>query len=470
MGQKYPNILLILIDSARADHLSCYGYNKETTPYIDKIAQEGIVYKNAFSSNGWTLLAVCSLFTGKYLPSREVSLKKCLQKFTLLSEFLSYYGYQTCAISNNPWVSSHTGLNRGFINFIYFNRQNFWKVLSLITIFKSVLDFKKIKTLDLKGIKQDSTRFLNNEAKLQIEKMLEKKSPFFLYLHHSVHHPYIPPLRFLKKIQCNFSLEEIEKVKKQQGKNMFQFLDDKSNLDVKIKEILICLYDACLQNVDENIGELVALLQKRDRLDDTIIFITADHGEFFGEHGLMSHGNILYEELIKIPLIVKFSPIFSKNQVKNQFVSLIDIFPTICDIITNTTKREKMFSQFDGISLLCNYDREYIIARHFRGTSSEKQKINPDLKRYCGEQIAIRTKQFKFIWFETGNHMLFDLHKDPNEELNISKKNYVKRFYEQFLNLISKLKHHLEPEIKEENSKFKFDEDIKKHLENLGYM
>ena len=416
-----PNILLIIMDAARADHLSCYGYCRKTTPNIDELANEGILFKNAFSAGAWTPPAVASLFTGKYpsehgvmgYPEDVISGKGIFgenlylsRQNVTLAEILSAVGYKTLGLSHTPHVSRIRGFSRGFKHFIeYYNKS----LLSFNSDSLYCLAYNLIFGTDCRAV-------LVNRI---IKKWLHKNSKhrFFIYAHYcNPHAPYNPPWLWKRKFKVNtknLSLR-IKKLKDSKCNLGNYYMAKKINLSEKEFGVWKSWYDAEISYLDYRIGELIDFLRKLDVYDNTVVIITADHGECFGEHGLAYHGYGLYDELIHIPLIINAPNLIDKKRKISNLVSIIDILPTILDLCNIETN-----IKISGGNLF--HGREYIIAEKgkFKRLVRLFRKINPnfDPNIYIESKKCIRTERFKYIL--SSKEELYDLKKDPHETQNI---------------------------------------------------
>ena len=415
------NFILIIIDSARADHFSCYGYSKKTTPYIDELSEEAMVFESAFSTSCWTPPSCASILTGKY-PSQHGVLgysKNLITgkgKFgenlylsknnTTIPEILRKNGYKTLGLSHSPHVSKKRGFDKGFDVFIeYYTKP----LLSANITYLQSFFYNLI-------LGSDSRAFLVNNI---VKKWLNKnhKYPFFIFINYcNTHVPYNPPFPYRKK-RGNKKLRKFSKI-------IYHCLTKKIKLDKNDLEVLKSWYDEELRYLDYRINELIKYLKKLDLYDNTVIIITSDHGECFGEHGLVFHGYGLYDELIRVPLIINCPSIIKKGRKIRKLVSLVDIFPTILDVCELNTN---LLKNLPGKSLLKKYEKhEYIIAERGKFEYFYKifKKAAPDFDPtpYIVSMKCLRTLRYKYIARSSGKEELYDLKKDKNENINLVKK------------------------------------------------
>jgi arylsulfatase A-like enzyme len=456
---KY-NIVLIILDALRADHLSCYGYLRKTTPNIDKIAKEGVLFKNAFSPAVWTVPSMASIFTGTY-PSRHgaVSRHRYLghELFTL-AEVLRDEGYRTIVYSNNPFVSAkETGLARGFdiVKGLDYHLRGIkticWKVFEIV-----------------RGIKDNGAYYTNKYIKQWLRKHYLNDFPFFLLIHYlETHAPYkwIPKPYRTAYLENGLGFADIKKVNQDYQKYLVGTIEMKEH-DF---QILNALYDAEIAYLDFRVNEIFNLLKEMEILDDTLLIITSDHGENIGDHNLMHHAYCLYDTLLKVPLIIRCPEVFPPSSVNFELVSTLDIFPTLMDILN--IERKEVKNQLQGKVLvpgkLVQDATEFLFAELDRPINEFKDRYPEfDFSVYDRELKSVRTKEYKFIWSSDGKHELYNVMTDPGETCNLIEKEYdtalklQEIIFEWFNSFPKPDKEEDTPEI---NAR------IKKQLEGLGY-
>jgi len=387
------NIVLITLDSVRADHCSFMGYYRETTPTIDKMARKGLYFENAIAAGIGTPASMMGIFTGNFAPLvDEVNPKIWREEFKrrkTLAQVLSRYGYSTGAIVPNIFASSYFGFNKGFQFF-----QDFLKDKSkfYVKIFERVLK-KNSKVAFI--IRNFINYLLKREVFTPWEKYYEiiinwvenVKEPFFLWvLLMDTHFPYLAPRKFRK--WSNFLSMYYSNWK-------LQSVNFENKLSDKIRQKLIDAYDDSIRYADEFVKRLMKDLEDYD----PIYIVHSDHGEGFGEHGFYMHGFIrnkavgLYEELIHVPLIIYNADIKGKIE---EPVSLLGLSPTILELVNKG-------NEFPVESFL-RTNRRWVIIRAFDG-----KKI----------KVAVRTKEWKFITGQGEKDELYNLKKDPYERENV---------------------------------------------------
>jgi arylsulfatase A-like enzyme len=413
-----PNILWIVIDTLRADHLSCYGYHRDTTPNIDRIAAEGVLFENAFTTAPWSLPSYASMLTGLYSSKHGADAEHIYldERFDTVAEVLAKQGYRTFASCiGSRWANRLTNLDQGFEMFQ--NRRG-----GVLTLNNSELLINGILRM-VRGFvgTMESAQETNAVVKKWISRCVKEGCPFFgfvLYL--EPHFPYVIPEPY-------FSLwlggQTINPKVKEALLNPYPYEYLRDNLKVTSQEleILKALYDGCISYVDFRVNQLVSYLKEEGILDNTLLIITSDHGENFGDHDLMSHCFSLHDTLIRVPLILRYPKVFPQGlRIKRQ-VQTVDIFPTILQILGIELEG------LQGYSLLQDdRPRKFIIAEHqiFHLAITGIPRLSPslyklDLSKYARRLKCIRTDRFKYIWSSDGRDELYNIYKDPKESKNL---------------------------------------------------
>ena len=279
-----PNILIVLIDTLRPDHLGCYGYARNTSPHIDALAAEGVRLSKMMSQSSWTRPAVASLFTSTY-PSVHGAVDRAdilPDEMITLPEIFLNAGYETAAFMTNLNCLPMWGFGAGFQTFADINAN-------------AVSNIKDQQAADA-----------------AIEALRATLGqPWFCYVHFfGPHTPYDPPAPFNA-----------------------QFTTPESQGDSAAAESArqIALYDGAIAFTDEHFGRIVATLKELGMYEDTLIIVMSDHGEALGDHGGWGHGTTLYDEQLRIPFVVKLPRGQTASGVRDGITELIDVGPTVLD-------------------------------------------------------------------------------------------------------------------------------------------
>ncbi len=311
--RERPDVFLFLIDTLVPGHLSAYGYERETSPNIDALAAEGVLFENAFSVAPWTDPSVLSLFTGVYPsdvwePARHADTikKKLPSSLKTLASVLSENGYHTIAATDHPGIRSQR-FGEGFDTYCHL-----YAGLGAYDEWEAPGGRKPTAELEpeVAGVLRQTPASTVREI---VRGLTENRPPggTFLYVHLIYpHRPYDPPQRF---------------------KTMFG--PPASAMQREDRDGMINLYDAEIRRTDGLIGELLAELGCREPGDDSIVVVLADHGEGFWEHDLDDHGNSLYNELLRIPLILRAPNRLPSGRTTDAVASIVDVFPTLLDLL-----------------------------------------------------------------------------------------------------------------------------------------
>ena len=470
MTQK-PNILLISIDTLRADHLSCYGYARHTSPNIDRIALEGAIFRQAYSTAAWTPPAHASMLTG-LLPSQHgvIDQNKLGQDVPTLAELLQKNGYRTAGFVNNSQVGALVGLDKGHEDFI-----EVWLGAEDKNIFHRGAGFLARKFFEIVGRDDDGAHKTNQSVLKWFEERGSRSQPFYVFLHYiDVHNPYKAPhpfrFRFLNdKVKRTVDLEKIWLI----AQNPLVCLTDEIELTDDELNVLKALYDGEISYLDHKIGELLGEMRKRGLLEKTFLIITADHGEHFGEHGLFSHVASVYEPVIHIPLIIRYPEMIDAGQEIEQIVQLIDIFPTVLNVAQIQTEANGILQGKDLLPLQknCNY-HDYLIAEwEGRIPFFVKDRIPTNgkmnlLEVFTNKLTAIRSGNEKLIVESNGKSYLYDLSMDPFENIDIAETkpavaDSLRHKLEEWRNSVQNLGA-AEP--------YEIPDQMRRHLKALGYL
>lgn len=301
-----PDILVYVIDALRADHLGCYGYSRNTSPNIDRFAKENVFYQNAYATSSWTRASGASILTG-LTPNHHKTMKRdesLPEELITLPEILRDNGYYTVGFYTNGNISNIFHFDQGFDRYIFLNEDN------------TLFSFHKLSD----KVNKKVFKFLDDYLKQDARK------PLFLFIWTTdPHGPYTPP----DKTKDMFNIGQYDSI------NTYDFDLLKSIQDAKVKltesqrEFLETRYDQEIYFNDFNFGRLLDKMKEHNIYKNSVVFLTADHGEEFYEHGSFEHGKTVYEESIKVPLLLKYNDIIEK---RNEPVQITDIFPTITEI------------------------------------------------------------------------------------------------------------------------------------------
>jgi arylsulfatase A-like enzyme len=306
------SLIVVVIDTLRSDHLSLYGYDRQTSPRLDALANEAIVFERCLSTSPWTLPSTLSLLTGLY-PGRHgvetvVGKQQVSPEVELLAERLAAHGYRTAAFSENPYVSPTYGLDQGFEHFSH----------SLSPAARTYRDL----TVPI------------GKARTWLAERAEDDAPFFLYLHvMNVHGPYMSPddyhARFLEEPSEPFEF----KAPLWEDIMVRRCTECRADVTEARLNDLRARYDGAIAHTDEVLGEFFAELRRDGVLDQSVLVVTSDHGEELFDHGGFGHGKSLYGEMLNVPLLVR-PPGGTTGRRIAEPVSLVDVPATLLELLS----------------------------------------------------------------------------------------------------------------------------------------
>jgi arylsulfatase A-like enzyme len=377
-----PNVLLVVLDALRADHLHAYGYERQTSPSLDALAAQGILFADAVAQGGQTITSVPSILTGTYPPEHGASSDRALgSTLPTLPAVLAAHGYATVAVSANPFFGPDFGLTRGFTDFY-----PLWTLTS-----------PHVRGLD--GVVRAESVIDAASGWLK-----RGREPFFMVLHFmQPHTPYAPPAPFRDWIAA--STDGFEGQESELRAALAKGLDSARTL----RAAAIDRYDENIRYVDDAVGRLMHQLQLLGLLERTVVIVMADHGEQFLEHGRFVHpANSLYDESLHVPLVIRLPGMAQPRRIDVP-VETTDVAATVLDLAhlePSLGHGRSLVPLFDGSQPA---DRPVLaFARHAAGEPT----FDVD---------AVRLRALKLIR-RGGSHPpeLYDLDHDPTEQTSIA--------------------------------------------------
>jgi arylsulfatase A-like enzyme len=402
-----PNILVIVVDTLRADHLSSYGYDRATSPNLERIAQQGVLFEHAFSTSSWTQPSHASLLTGRYTYEHDAELRPLDDRYPTIAEALQDRGYRTGAFSANVlFFTRRQGFGRGFVHF----EDNFHSIADMAanTLYGFVAEFFVLRrAIGFEGvIARKLASDINHSALRWID--CEPGKPFFVFVNYfDVHDPYVPPQPYRSRFS---DLEN-------PGGLVNGYLERyHPSLTPDQMQSEIDAYDGATAYVDDQIGQLLAELEERGLADNTLVIITSDHGESFGEHGLVQHSNALYLEEIRVPLILWWPGHVPEGERVATPVTNAALAATLLDIIGDEQ------SHFPGPPLTQLWNTP--------GTPLDWPNPVSELAHYpwgaaqapsaYGDMKSVISPQWHYITHDEYGEELYDWLEDPTESINLA--------------------------------------------------
>lgn len=472
MPLTQPDIIFLVLDTQRSDRLSCYGYEKATSPNIDAIAAQSTRFKNAIAPAQWTIPSHASMFTGLY-PSQH----QMLQSYSVmpphlktLAERLQAGGYYTAAFCNNPLVGViNNGLRRGFYSFLNYSglisshpnqagvpsrwldhyRQLFKRIVAkalnsvqdafarsdwLLALSFTPLMVPLWQTaLSFKG---NTRKSLDDAARLHIHRQIQRQTvdpnqPIFTFINlMGTHMPYRPPHEQIERFAPHVLKDrQAQTYLRRFNSDVYGWLAPlMGDLDAQQKVTLDGMYDAEVAAQDAQVGAFFKKLEQSGRLDQTLVIICADHGEHLGEKQLMGHSLSIYNELIQVPLIIRDAsgPLaqgFASATEREDVVSTRCLFHTVlaaAGLAMATEREESLVHQRTTATVSNPVFAEAVTPQNVLNLIQNRQ---PNLvQQHACDQArrAVWASGHKLI--ETGPDLLelYDVQGDPQENLDLS--------------------------------------------------
>jgi arylsulfatase A-like enzyme len=308
-----PNVLLVVLDTVRARSLDLYGYSRRTSPNLTRFAQRGVVFEHAVAPSSWTLPTHASLFTGllphEHLADAPVPLAA---RFPTLAEALAAGGYQTAGfVANRVYCGVNTGLARGFSH--YDDRAN-----PVAEMLVGSAPLSLLLKLALPSVRKTAAD-VNHEFLRWLDRRAD--GPFFAFLNYfDAHEPYFVP---------DAAFDHFGKLSPGQRQRLLHQGPLQQGAQA---EAAVDTYDGAIAYLDHHLGELLAELRRRGLLDNTLVVITSDHGENFGEQGVFGHGWGLFRQQIDVPLVMVYPATISAGRRVPWPVGLRDVAATILEV------------------------------------------------------------------------------------------------------------------------------------------
>jgi arylsulfatase A-like enzyme len=394
-----PNVLIVVMDTTRADRMSLHGYARPTTPHLDRFAEGGVVFTDAWSPAGWTGPAHASLFTGlrpEHHGYHRGNREWLPLDFVTLADLFGAEGYRTGCLNNNPILSSSTGIFQGFdrVTQLYRDRT------------RSYPWAPKTHRLALSWI----------------DEVRAKGEPFFLFINDmEPHFEYRPPRSWEARFRRPGTDEEaVEEALRTHVSEIFAHNVGGPAIPPDRIGILSDLYDAEIAFLDAALGELLDGLRERGVLDETIVVITADHGENFGSHRFLGHMFSLHREICHVPLLVRFPGQFDGGRRIPDVVRLEDVAPTVLELAGLEVP-----AGLDGQSLLRDLAGRCSTGllgppNRFLDIVGSQVRPGDDLASLRVRVRSVYDGRHHYLRYSDGREELYDVKSDPGETRNLA--------------------------------------------------
>jgi len=422
-------VLIIVWDTVRADRMSLYGHDRKTTPWVDEWARKAAVYDQAVASSAWTAPTHASLFTGLPLHGHGVDTFHIWLDghFDTLAEHLGAHGYDTYAFTGNRFVSPFSNMTQGFET-IDFSYQGTWKDKAAKATKDKLLPQDQSTEISPgweahghgEGWSKNLTLFkeatpIAHEALGQWLETRDSDKPWFAFLNlMEAHQPRVPSMESRKALLDD---EMIELGLKTDGSlfNLMAYTSGKQEYTEAELEAIRGVYDAALLDLDKATGAMLEDLERKGQLDNTIVVLTSDHGELLGEHHMFSHRWALWQELVRVPLVVHYPGGVAATRVTHP-VSVARVAPTVTELAGAPKMEHQQLSLRHGPNgpvlseLLDPNPVMKIITTAF-----------PDVPvdQFKRRLAAVMEGELKLIRASDGDHGLYHIATDPEEATNL---------------------------------------------------
>jgi arylsulfatase A-like enzyme len=390
-----PNIVLVSIDTLRPDHLGSYGYARDTSPTLDRLASQGVLFQEAIAPSSWTLPSHASLLTGVH-PVRHKAVQfsagsRIAPTVEPVAELLWKSGYATAGFTDGGFVSAIFGFERGF------ERYNSGST-------------GRQEAVSAEAGRETKNLFAENIERAHAWMRSVDGQPFFLFLHtYAVHIPYAPPPPYDRMFDPDYEGPCRNELRARSIKECL----GENGTDPRMVRHVKALYDGEIRHMDALFERFIQPLKTSGLADRTCVIVTSDHGEEFKEHDRFFHHRAdLYEELIRVPLIVWCPTRFSAGRVVDRQVSLLDISPTILELAGVPIPQA-----MDGVSLIPTLAGHRSPPRDAVVVS----EVDASIEKGTGTTVAVRTERHKLVSSTARDSVqLFDLLDDPGETRDVS--------------------------------------------------
>lgn len=411
-----PNVILVVLDTVRADHLSVYGYERDTTPTLRSFAREAVRFNETIAADGMTLTSHASLFTGLYglrhgaHPSADAPGGRPLSaEFETMAEILNRNGYDTAAIvANTGYLRPFFNLHQGF---------RYYDVRGPRMRLEGCPRFLLRGGLSEAALwllpDTDLSRWTRNAEEINravfefLDKEADRSRPLFLFLNYmDAHRPYLSPSPFRERFpgrDPRYGLRHHQRV-------IRDVMTHKRPISPSERNHLISQYDGALAYLDEQLGRLFAKLKAENLWDSSLVIVTSDHGESFGERNLVEHGSGAVESQLRIPLLIRY-PDGPRGEVKLVRASTTDILPTVLAVAGIEVP-----AAVDGRSLL---EADSLSSRPVFAESYATGATMALDRRFRIPERAVYERRWKLIDSRFGRRELYDVVADPAETADL---------------------------------------------------
>ena len=454
-----PNIVWLTLDSVRQDHTTMGGHERATTPNIQQIADDGVAFSAGFAHARASATSIPSILSGTF-PSRHGTYYEDSTAFPdavpLVSELLSEVGYHTVGVSNNAYAGELTDTDRGFDEFTLLGSSpvEILKSAGVWNVLKFVANIRTHSVgFDTDTHAHSGAYLLTQIAKQRVSQATE---PLFMYVHYNEpHRAYYPPLPYLDRFTDDLSMsgQEAAEIAMEVHHNLVEIVANGCELTDEEIAALKAMYDAEIAYTDDLVGRLHDHIEAE--LGETILVVTADHGELFGEDDMLAHKYSMHNGVLNVPMVLKGID----GLADEGLVQHADIMRTLVEVVGGETET------IQGVDLR-EERREYAISQSPRDSHDPLLEHNPDfdVSRFPTEPYSvIQSGEFKYVDYPDEPH----LYRLPDERENVTEDHPA--VVEE---LDSALQEWLDTEglPADRGETIEADEEIQSRLADLGYL
>ncbi len=408
-----PNVLLVSIDTLRADALGTYGAPAGATPALDRLAADGVTFEHATSTAPWTLPSMASILTGLYprhhgagaIANRRDPLGRAplAADVPTLAATLRDAGYRTHAIVTNPYLLARSGLSRGFQSYDNLTFISEAMVSGRGNAAQWLLDH--VAPQLVAGDRGEDV----SDAAVRWLAGADRARPFFLWLHYvDPHGPYGARAGTRHKSfrgEVTFGAGAVALDLGSTSPDPVRLRSGEIRLGDDDKRRVRALYDDEVAEVDRQVGRVLDALAAQGLADDTLVVCVSDHGEEFWDHGGVEHGHTLYDELLHVPWLMRWPSRLPAGRRVRTVVSTVDVAPTVQELIGLPTS-----AALDGVSAV----------GAVRGADADGRAVLSENLLFAEERVALRTADAKYVRWADGREEAYDLGRDPGERRDLA--------------------------------------------------
>jgi arylsulfatase A-like enzyme len=425
MREDLPTIVLVVFDTARWDRFGCYGYDRPTTPTVDRLAEDGLLAETMIANGPWTLPSHGSLFTGLY-PSQHGSQWQTGPRMRdsvsiTMPEWLRGLGYHTICATNNGLISDKTGLSRGFDRYAF--RMDLERGRRRVS--------RRLRKVIAGG---DSGGLIVN--RWIREELRNAPRPTFLFVNYlECHWAYVPPRRLEKRVGGpRFGLVEGMRYRAGLARTAGPW-EAIARADDRTLDVYSTLYDGELANADEHLAELMGILRETGHVGDrpAVVMVTSDHGEHIGEHRLADHHASLDDHLIRVPFVAWGPGVIDRGR-RSDLFELVDVFPSVARLLGRDVgdlgaagRRDDLLSAAPSAN-----GTRYAFSEWRSWTDKELARLSQrngsyDFGGLGRDLVCVRDDRLKLVRGADGSERLFEVGGDEAVDVSASRPDDVRR-------------------------------------------